>query len=239
MPLETKEEGRKAACARAWADPASFATTLVHLFHDAFFDPDVPPGQNCYTWHPGTVLLEVRDEFRVELPRPNFDRLMMGIWLVTSDEFYVNVRSFIQACNVLSGDVFDPSTFDVADAAECAWGVTEALLLSPPDEDDESPFSEEILAYIGKVLDQEGIIRPPDILRLGTRSGDLAAKVHSDFSDDPEMFSAIYQREEEKTGEINDLVRGNLSLLTRQLGSLRLSNGDAAGLAAILSKNLG
>jgi hypothetical protein len=128
--------------------------------------------------------------------------------------------------------------FDIADAAECAWGITEALLLSPPDEDDEAPFSEEILAYIGKALDQEGIIKPPDILRLGTRAGDLVGKIHTDFSDDPDMFSAIYQQEDEKTKEINDLVRGNLALLVRQLADLRLTNGDAQKLAVQLSSTL-
>jgi hypothetical protein len=229
MPLLQK--ARPASFADALVSPESFATTLVTIFVDEY-------GTEGLTWHPGTILLEIRDDFRVELPRPNFDRLMLGIWLLTSDEFYNNLPSFIEACNVLSGDVFDPSVLDLADAAECAWGITEALLLSPPEEDDESPFSGEILAYVGKVLDREGIIKAPDILRLGTRSGDLAARIHSDFSDDPEMFSAIYQREAEKTREIDDLVRGNLALLTRQLGGLRLANGDAAGLATRLSKDL-
>lgn len=238
MPLELKEESRRNACRETWIDPESFATTLVHLFHDQYYNPEAPPAENCYTWHPGTILLEIKDDFRVELPRPNFDRLMMGIWLVTSDEFYQNVPSFIEACNVLSGSVFDPSTFDPADAAECAWGITEALLLAPPEEDDESPFSEEILAYIGQALDQEGIVHAPDILRLGTRSGDLAAKVNATFSDDPEMFSAIYKAEGEKTDEINQLVRENLSRLIQQLGRLHLNNGNVAGLAARLHDNI-
>jgi hypothetical protein len=220
MPLELKEESRRNACRETWIDPESFATTLVHLFHDQYYNPEASPAENCYTWHPGTILLEIRDDFRVELPRPNFDRLMTGIWLVTSDEFYQNVPSFIEACNVLSGS------------------ITEALLLAPPEEEDESPFSEEILAYIGQALDQEGIVHAPDILRLGTRSGDLAAKVNATFSDDPEMFSAIYKAEGEKTDEINQLVRENLTRLIQQLGRLRLNNGNAAGLAARLHDNI-
>jgi hypothetical protein len=45
--------------------------------------------------------------------------------------------------------------------------MTEALLIQPPDDDDENPFSEDIVAYIGQVLNQEGIISPPDILKGG------------------------------------------------------------------------
>jgi hypothetical protein len=230
MPL-LKDDARRKAGAETWSDPGSFATTLVTLFHDTY-------GTEAYAWHARTILLEVRDDFRVEIPRPNFDRLMAGISLVTTDDFYAKAADFNMLCQVLSGDVFDPALFDLADAADCAWGITEALLLSPPEEDDESPFSSEIVAFIGKVLDREGIIHPPDILRIGSRSGDVAARVQADFSDDPAMFSAIYKREDEKTREINDIVRGNLARLTHQLGRLVLVDGDAAGLAARLSKNL-
>lgn len=238
MPQLTKDEGRRAAWAEAWRDPDAFATTLVHMFHDRYFDPGVPASENCYTWHPGTILMEIRDDFRVELPRPNFDRLMAGISLVTSDEFYRNVPTFIDLCNVLSGEAFDPSTFDVADAGECAWGITEALLLSPPDDDDESPFSGEVRAYIGKVLDREGIIDPPDVLRLGERDGDYASRARDKQAEDRELSEAIREAEAEKTGSIIALVRGNLSLLVRQLGRLQLAGGDAGNLAARLSSGI-
>jgi hypothetical protein len=237
MALEIQEGPRTQELARALVDPISFATTLIAIFHDRFFDPDVDPAENCYTWHPETIAEEIRDEFRVELPRPNFDRLMVGLWLITSDEFYANLPSFVAACNVLSGGVFDPGYFDRADAAECAWGITEALLLGPPEEENEAPFSEEILGYIGMELAEEGIIHPPDVLRLGVGPVDLAGKITAEFSDDPELYAAILRGDAEKTREINALVRSGLTALTQQLGRLRLRHGDAADLAARLSRS--
>jgi hypothetical protein len=237
MALEIKEEALREAWVRTWIDPRSYATTLVHMFHDRYHDPKILARENCYTWHPKTIAREIKDDFRVELPRLNLDRLLMGIWLVTSDEFYRDLPSFIDACNVLGGGPFDPTMFDPADAAECAWGITEALLLAPPDEDDEAPFSEEILAYIGKILDQENIIHPPDILRLGTRSEGLAERIHGEFADEPELFSAIYQKEAQKSRDIDDFVRENLTELIMQLGALRLTQGDATGLLERLSQN--
>jgi hypothetical protein len=182
MPLETKEPGRRRACAEAWTDPGSFATTLVTLFHDTYApsasgadEAGRPRVIEAYSWHPGTILLEVESDFGVELPRANFDRLMAGIHLITSDSFYRNLPDFVDLCVVLAGGLFDPAHLDLPDAGDVAWAITEALLLSPPDGDE--PFSEEILAFIGKVADQEGITNPPDVLRLGVRDPGLAARV--------------------------------------------------------------
>jgi hypothetical protein len=231
---------RRQQTATAWENPKSFATTLVHLFHDEYFDPRDPPGENCYTWHPGTILLEIRDDFGVELPRASFDRLMAGIQLVTSDAFYKNAPTFVDLCNVLAGGLYDPATWDPADATECAWGITEAMLLAPPDDDDEEPFSAEIRGYLGAVLDEEGILDPPDVLRIALRDGGLnqTARVHSQF-DDPGIRAAITGTEAAKVKEINDHVRSNLRMLIGQLEALHLAHGDASALAGKLAQAMG
>jgi hypothetical protein len=213
---------------------------LVHLFHDEYYDPKDPPRESCYTWHPGTILLEIRDDFGVELPPANFARLMAGIHLLTSDAFYKSVPTFIEICNVLSGGIYDPATWDPADALECAWGITEAMLLAPPDDDDEEPFSEEIRAYIGAALDEEGILDPPDVLRIAIR-GDghrSAAQVSSQF-DDHETRTSIAQTEAAKVAEINGHIKSNLRMLTAQLAALHLAHGDAGALAGKLARTLG
>jgi hypothetical protein len=212
----------------------------VHLFHDEYYDPKDPPGSNCYTWHPATILLEVRDDFGVELPRPSFDRLMAGIHLVTSDAFYKNLPTFIEVANVLSGGLYDPTTWDPADATECAWGITEALLLGPPDDEDEEPFADPIRAYVGAVLDREGILDPPDVLRIATRKGGLgqSARVLSGI-DNPATAEAIKRTEAAKVGEITDHVRANLRMLVGQLEALDLAHGDARALAGKLAHTLG
>jgi hypothetical protein len=213
---------------------------LVHLFHDEYYEANDSPAENCYTWHPGTILLEIRDDFGVELPRANFDRLMAGIHLITSDAFYKSPPTFVEICNVLSGGLYDPATWDPADALECAWGITEALLLSPPDANDEEPFSPEIRAYIGKALDEEGILDPPDVLRIAIRDGgsNQAAKISSKF-DDPEIRAAITRTEADKVQEINDRIRSNLRTLIVQLEALQLAHGDASALAGKLAHTLG
>lgn len=206
----------------AFASPESFATTLLTLFIELY-------GTEGFQWDPETIRMELSDDLRVKIPQPNFDRLMTGINLITSDDFFRSLPDFITYCNILSGDTYDPRTWDPADAAEIAWGLTEALLIQPPEDDDENPFSEEIVAYIGQALDQEGIINPPDILKIAVRANDPARMVAGEYSDDPEMFNSIYDFEHGKTEDINNIVRDMLRRLTRQLESLPLRSGNTAG----------
>lgn len=226
MPIESRP---KRHSAEAWVMPDAFATTLVTLFFDEY-------GAEATGWDPSTILMEIEEDHRLKLPRGNFDRLMAGITIVTTDKFFTNLPDFIDLCNVLSGAGFDPTVFDPVDAEEVAWGITESMLLSPPDEDQESPFAREIIEYIQAAVEAEGLIHPPDVLKLGEIPG-RAETIKASFSDDPVMFGSIYAVEEEKTGEINRTIRARIDLLIEQLDSLNLAHGSADELRRKLSRS--
>jgi|GEM_PF-1724818 len=222
----------KAQSKAVFTSPDSFATTMVMLLVDTY-------GTECFDWAPDTLKMEIEDDFHLKIPRPNFDRLLAGINMILSDDFYRSLPDFINYCNILSGDTYDPRTWDPADSAECAWGITEGLLLSPPEDDDENPFDVEIVAYIGEVLNQEGIITPPDVLKIAVRSQDPASFVAGNFSDDPEMFNAVYDLETSKTDEINAAVKGSLQALAQQLEQVPLRSGSAKNVVMQMVQSLG
>jgi hypothetical protein len=213
----------------ALADPDAFATTLLLICLDRFgteclSDPD-DPGRG--PWHPLVFRDEIRRKFGVVVPSENIHRLMAAITIVTTDLFTTDVKSFIPLANVLAGDDFDPHTWDPADSVECAWAITEYLLLDPPDEDGPEPFSEEIRLYIGRQLREEGFVTAPDVLRIavGLQQLDLT---RIEFADDPEMFSAMHQNQADKTAEVEDAIKEQLTVLRNQLHALPLQNGDTA-----------
>jgi len=210
----------------AWTSRETFATVLLTLFLDRF-------GVEALEWDPSTIALEIEEEFDVDLPRLNFDKLMVAIQILTTDRFHKSLPDFIEFCNVLCGDIYDPHTFDPADAEEVAWGITESMLIAPPDDEDNEPFTDEIRAYIGMVLDQEGIMNAPDVLRIALRKAHVSQSVE-DFSDDPEMFSAIYDVEAAKTAEINQTIVTKTQILAAQLTALQLKNGNTQAVAKML-----
>lgn len=228
MPVRTTQ--RKARYHDAWTGDGTYATSMLLLTVDTY-------GTEAFEWDFKTLKMEIEEDFDLVLPQVNFDRLMVAINLLTTDDFYKSLPDFIAWCNILEGDRYDPRVFDPADAEEIAWGITEALLIEPPDEDE--PFTEEIRAYIGAALDQEGIINPPDILRLALRDDpDLFSTVSGDFSDDPDMFGAIYQFENDKTTAINTYVKLRLKQLAEQIAQIPLDVGDAAGVVQRAIKHM-
>jgi len=210
----------------AWKSPDTFASVLLTLYMDKF-------GTEALTWEPNTILLEIEEEFNVDLPQLALDKLLVGIQILTTDRFYKSLPDFISFCNVLSGDTYRPDMWDPADAEEVAWGVTEALLIYPPEDNDEEPFTDEIRAYIGAVLDREGLINPPDILRIALRQARVSPSI-DDFSDDPTMFNAVYDLEEGKRADIENTIRMRTKTLAGQFKALKLENGQVDKIVKML-----
>lgn len=209
-----------------WRSPETFASVLLAVYLDRF-------GTEALDWDPTTATLEIEQEFDVDLPQDSLDKLMVAVQILTTDRFYKNLPDFITFCNVLSGDDYRPDMWDPADAEEVAWGVTEAMIIYPPEDNDPEPFSDEIRAYIGGVLDAEGIINPPDILRIALRAARVSPSI-DDFSDDPAMFNAVYDLEEGKKADINRTIIDRTKQLADQFAALKLQTGNTEGMAQLL-----
>lgn len=215
----------------AWESRETFATVLLTLYLDKF-------GVEALDWDPSTITLEVEAEFDCDLPQLSLDKLIVAINILTSDRFFKSLPDFIAFCNVLGGDEYRPDMWDPADAEEVAWGITEAMLLYPPDDDDPEPFTDEIRGYIGAVLDREGLINPPDILRIALRTARVSPSIE-DFSDDPMMFNAVYDLEEGKKQDIDQSIRLKTKLLAAQLQALKLDNGKVEQVVETLNNAAG
>lgn len=231
MPANVLKSQNRKLIKDALIDPNTFATTMIVILSDYY-------GQEMFTWAPQTIRMETEEDFDMKWPQANLDRLMAGIAILTTDNFYKSLPDFIELCNILSGSAATPGVFEPADAGECAWGITEALLIEPPDETDENPFDDQIRAFIGKTLELEGIIVPPDILKIATGREGLKLNIHNDYSDDPELYGAIWQAEESKTEDINSLVKERLTLLLNQLSVVQLMNGTTSEIAKKMLKGL-
>ena len=207
----------------------TYATCVLLLVIDRL-------GSECLEWHPETVRRELEVEFQVQIPKVTLDKFMAATAIMTTNYFWKDALKFIELCNVLSGDDFDPTEFDPADSAEMLWGINEALIIYPPDEDsgDEFEFSPDVLAYIREELRAEGLVNPPDVLRVAI---DETFGPHSPtFADDPEMFQAVY---ETQMGRSNDLLLSlaeNLGELAEQISQLPLQEANPEAIAGLANR---
>ena len=174
--------------------------------------------------------MEIFDDLQVEIPSVNLSKVMAGIAVLTTDSFYRNLPRFIQLCNILADEDYNPAVFDPADTHEMAWAITEVLLFDPPDDPDNA-FSDEIRQYIGVVVQGEGIINPPDVLALAMSDERLDDPMNVGVeNDDPEMYAAFWQNQASKGDELRAMLTLQIGELIQQIVGLQLSNGSTDGL---------
>ncbi len=219
MPTPAKRDA-----ADVMADPTSFGTTLTAALIDTFTT-------EALAWDPITTHALVKSTLGVDLNASQLGKLMSVITVITTDRFYENLPDFVELVNAMNGHGLDPGVFSPNEAEEVAWAVSEALLVGPPENGDE-PFREEIRRYIGKILDREGIMTPPDVLAIALRDDKgRAARVAAQFADDPEMMHTIRIVEDAKTQEITNAVKDGLARLKTQLLTLNTTTEDASAFA--------
>ena len=211
----------KSAVLKAFlASEETYATILLLIAADKY-------GSEVLEWSPETIRMEIEDDFGVELPKQNLDKLMSAITVVTTNFFYQDPVRFVELCNIFSGDDAEPGEFDPADADEIAWGISEAFLLWPPensDSDYDTKFSAEVLEYIRQTLINEGFLSAPDV--LGVAGLDETSFVRDTFSSDPEMYQAIYELQEQKKDLVKLFLADNFADLKSQLKAVPLESAN-------------
>ena len=105
------------------------------------------------------------------------------------------------------------------------------MLLSPPEQAE--PFCDDVRNYLTAVLQDEGFVTPPDVLKIALNA-DFAEQVQLAYADDPDMFAAIWQTQQSKTKELNDTIQENLQERVTQIAALPLTSGNVEQLLARL-----
>lgn len=186
------------------------------------------------SWSPQAIAMQLHDDFQIDVPQTTIDKIMAGIAILTSDDFYRRCSAFNHICNVLSGDTFDPTIFEPATVDEIAWGITEAVLLSPPEEGEQ--FSAEICGFIAKTLENEGIVKTPAVLRFAVPASKSDPLAH--LADDPEMYQAFAQTQQSNQESVDEALRDRMALLIQELSSLQLRDGNTSDITKKLRDGL-
>lgn len=216
-------------------DPETYGTTILVWALDALEPPHSGRDEDArtpalLTWHPAVLRREIQEQGRTSLPDAGFDRLMAAITVLTTDLFTTNAGGFATLTNALCGDGFRPAEFDPPEVIECAWAITEALLLDPPEDDAEEVFADPVRAYLGMLLKREGFLHAPDILGVATGL-DLHDRIRRDHGDDPELLARIEAHQRDREAEVTAVVRDGLRDLVTQLEALPLHQGSTRDLA--------
>lgn len=210
-----------------WLSNEGFGSSLLIACIDDW-------GFNVTEWEPETLEITVREKYG-NVSQDSIERALAAISVLKSNLFTQDVTAFCMTCSTLDFERSGNETFVPAGLDEVMWGLTEARLLLGALPDDE--FSDEVAVYVGKLLEEEGLERPPDLLKFAVRKDTgLSADTLADLPD----LSAMFEADQETTKETLDAdAMDKLRRLLEQIESLRLTNTDLAEFKQVLNRMRG
>mgnify|MGYP000906793511 CR=1 FL=1 len=214
------DDSHRRQLAKFFRDEHSFGTTLLALTLDWL-------GFESLDWDHQTIAYELRDEIG-HFNLICYDKLIAARDIVTSDGFYEDWEIFNGLCLTLNGYPISDRPLEYAEPEDMAWAMTEAAALSPPDPKDDMPYSDDVRAFIGAILDEHGILQPPGMLEIAKRrrSNDELASAITDWSDEPDLMEATEYVQQTRNEAIDEEVRTKWQMLVTQLHSLKLKHGE-------------
>ncbi len=196
-----------------------FGTTLLTFCIDRF-------GLECLDWTPSTLQHELAEDYRIRLDKFNFGKLMAAMSIVQTDDFFQRQPMFCTLTEALCGNGLRFDIVALPDTRECAWAITEAMLLLPDEEyGTEQLFVPEISAFIGKLLREEGLYSPPNVLRVAAGSY-FQPDYDSLALGNPTEATGILGAKQDDADDMADDTQLLLRQLMAQLQQLPLENGD-------------
>lgn len=135
-------------------------------------------GPEAYLWDLTTTLLELRDDFSVDVSENVANRWAAMQTLMTTDAFFSRVDAFMAIANALNvGDPFF-QVFDPVTPEEAAWAIAEASINR-----EFVPFGYRVTEFVRLSLQQDGM--------------DVGA---------PRIFDAVFDPDN-KRGDVLELLR--------------------------------
>lgn len=158
-----------------------------------------------------TVIEGLESTFNIKLPQQNKDELGATIVLNANNQFYLYLETFINVCEAFNGRTIVFDTLRLPTLEDIAWGVSEAFMMQPPDAEEGNKFSREIQIFVGQLIADNGLLRPPPVLEF--------AEIPPINLENIEDWAkkALLDRSEQRYKQIEMYLKENLLELDRQL----------------------
>ena len=200
-----------------------FCTSAAALMIDTF-------GTEFTGWEPETVELEMKAQGIPLISNILKDRIMCASTLLGTDMFNNSYQAWSNMCRVLNGSMAS-GDFAIPPALEdVLWGCTEAKLMT-----DDQNFSPDIASYVGSLLSQYGIAKPPVVLSFALMDPRETEDRDMSLSRDEFAFKIFWDNHNEAMKDLEAFTRERLLKLVAQLRILPLKNGTVDFLKDIVA----
>ena len=201
--------------ADAFRNPELFATCALAMLIDDF-------GSEVAQWEPETLVLNMKDSYGFEPSQGLSDRINAVSSLFTNDMFLVDLQTFMQICNALNFGVVSSETLIPPDIDDVLWGCTEAYM-NIPDEIKEHGFSHDIARYVGVLLADAGMLKPPSVVAWAEYPEEETDRLAGGVGMDP-IDNAFWDRQVGEQAELEKMTTDRTQALMAQMNDLPIDN---------------
>lgn len=133
--------------------PFGLYFSLVQLFHANSF----------LVWEPESIWLELVNEFQLDLPLVNRDKVSAFITSIHNDAFHWDALIFENSAKAFNNEISTPDTVQEASPAELSWAVFLFEILARHT-GRENPYDYEPTKYAALSMHREGLVLAPELL---------------------------------------------------------------------------
>lgn len=209
----------------------AFGTTLLVAVLDDF-------GPDALTWEPETIELELRDRYKENPRSSSIDRLHAATSILSTKLFFNSLTAFNALCSTLSFDEPVDGEFYPASLREVVWGLTETRLLLGSDGAPDTGFARSIRLYVGKLLEGEGILDPPEIMGFAQMTN-LRRPDGQMIADLPDITIMFEANQSDSKKDLDNFAIERAYAMFRQIASLQLSTSDLSEFKQMSEQLLG
>ena len=135
-------------------DKATPASVLVTILFDEY-------GSAFLDWEPEIVVLEVLEDFGVELSATQSDKIQAAIIIMSTDHFEWDWHTFNSCIHALNNEPFNYDTFYPISAEQIAAVMPEVEMLTTNFLGEGLRFSDEVNTYAGFIFSEYGLFFAP------------------------------------------------------------------------------
>jgi len=192
----------------------TFATNLLAILIHTY-------GVEVIDWEPETLYVSIINDFGVNVPDFNRDKIGALTTALTTNQFYVSFNIFHNVCDALTNGGADFETFSPLSVEELSWGVVEVFANDPPEEGDGSrSFSHSVAQYVGVTLAEHGLYKSFPPLSFA-EFPDYVKRSETVMADDALLFGAASSRQTTTQTEIMDYLKERYAQLKQQCQRLQ------------------
>ena len=193
-------------------DKETFTTTILVILYNQY-------GAEFFNWDPSTIAIQIKEDFGNTPTNNCRNKIQAGSSLITTDLYFKSLETFSIVNNTLNFNVSSTNTFMPANLDDCMWGCTETSILLGEDYSSDQ-YSHNVARYAGYLLDEEGIYKPPAVLKFAEYPDVAPGNDRSNLAEDPVLFTTFWKDQEDTSLYLEILIQKRLREMLVQIQQL-------------------